>query len=451
MTVESGVQQEGFGAERLAIAGGEPAARVRTGVPHPKIGVEEFLSIAGRFGFTPEALERIAAAVSDDDLMGGGPNLARRVLAFPTPPAGEEYEALARATFGVEHAVSVSSGTAALHAAFVAVGVRPGAEVICSAIGFMATAAAVLLAGGIPVFCDVDDSLHMDPNRVEDLITDRTVAIAPTHVMGSICDIGPIVEIAHRHGLKVVEDCAQSPGGRYRGRYVGAIGDVGIFSISAYKIIGGGESGLLITNDARIAERAWQLAECGGLWRPDRFAPPRYDGELFVGTNYRMSELEAAVDLVQLRKLADVVSRYHRAKMRILSQIEPVDGIALQKLNDPDGEIGYLLRLFAPTPQLALNIAEALTAEGVDATARGPEPRPDWHIYRDMFPVVLAGDPAAMRCRPGDCPVADDLWRREVTIPVDQWASEHDCDCVARAINKVLRALCGSSAQGLPR
>ncbi|HMN30578.1 MAG TPA: DegT/DnrJ/EryC1/StrS family aminotransferase, partial [Caldilineaceae bacterium] len=158
-----------------------------------------------------------------------------------------------------------------------------------------ATAAAVVAAKGVPIFCDVDASLHMDPAKVEKLITPRTVALAPTHVMGSICDLGPLLELARRHKLKVVEDCAQSPGGHYRGRYVGTVGDIGCFSISAYKIIGGGEGGLLITNDERLWERANQFAESGGLWRKDRFAPPRYEGELFNGTNYRMSELEAAV------------------------------------------------------------------------------------------------------------------------------------------------------------
>ncbi len=432
--------------DKLAIDGGTPVAATRTGKPHPKVGVDDFLSIAERFGFTDEAMARLRAAVADDDLIGNGPNLARRLLAFPEPAAGDQYEEAVRAKFGVKHAVSVSSGTAALHCAYVAVGAGPGKEVICPAIGFMATSAAVALVGATPVFCDVDESLHMDPTKVEALITERTVAIAPTHVMGGICDVGPIVEIAHRRGVKVIEDCAQSPGGKYRGQYVGTIGDIGIFSISAYKIIGGGESGLLITNDDRLAERAWQMAECGGLWRPDRFAPPRYEGELFVGTNYRLSELEAAVNLVQLRKLDGIVARFHAGKMRVIDKVNwnlqrrPVKP---QKMNDRPGEIGYLLRLFAETPREAERIAAALTAEGVPATARGSDSAPDWHIYRDMYPVALDVDPAAARCRKGDCPVADDLWAREVTVTLDQWASGEDCDNVALAVNKVLGAYCG--------
>ena len=265
----------------------------------------------------------------------------------------------------MKYALAVSSGTGALHAAFVAAGVGPGTEVIVPAIGFMATAASVLLAGGVPVFCDVDESLHMDPAKIEARITPRTVALAPTHHWGGVADMDPILKIARRHNLKVVEDCAQSPGAKYRGKYVGSIGDLGCFSISAYKIIGGGEGGLVTTNDERLYERACQLAECGGLWRKDRFAPPRYEGELFVGTNYRMSDLEAAVDVVQLGKLDDVVRRFHDVKTRIVRQLKPFRQIVPQKMNDADGQIGYLLRFFPQTTELGGKIVAALKAEGV--------------------------------------------------------------------------------------
>ena len=297
------------------------------------------MSVAERFGFSRAVLDRIRAAISDEDL-GIGPNLARYVTAAPPKTKGEALEKLARETFGVSYALGVSSGTAALHCAFVAAGVGPGTEVICPAIGFYATAGAVVQSKAIPVFCDVDASLGMDPTKVEDLITPRTVAIAPTHVMGSVCDLDPILEIAREHRLKVIEDCAQSPGARYKGRYVGTYGDLGCFSISAYKIIGGGEAGLVLTRDERLWQRVYQVAECGGLWRPDRFAAPRYEGELFSGTNYRLSELESAVDVIQLGKMPDVVRRYHTVKMSVLRELKSFREIAPQKLNDPEGRSG---------------------------------------------------------------------------------------------------------------
>ncbi len=452
-------------ARRLALHGGPQAVPAIAGKAQPKIGVEEFLSLAERFGFSDAVQAKIRAALAEADL-GSGPNLAKYATAFPPETKGAAFERLARAAFGVQYALGVSSGTAALHSAFVAAGVGPGTEVICPAIGFYATAAAVVLAQGVPVFCDVDASLGMDPTRIEALITPRTVALAPTHVMGSVCDMDPIMDIARAHGLKAVEDCAQTPGGQYKGRYVGTFGDLGCFSISCYKIIGGGEGGLVVTDDERLWERANQLAEGGGLWRPDRFAPPRYAGELFSGANYRMSELEAAVDVIQLGKLNDIVRRFRTVKRRILEALKTYAEITPQKLNDPDGEIGYQLRFFPDSLALGQRIVTALKAEGIACHMRGADARPDWHVYSDMFPIRLKTgataddrpfDDAAYRRRGGrveyahgQCPVADDLFQRNVSLALDQWYTAEDCRNVAYGINKVLSAFCTGDPGAVP-
>ncbi len=442
----------------------QPSAPAKTGVAEPKIGVAEFLAIARRFGFTPEALERIAQAISNDDLPGNGTNLARYFCANPSPPAGEQYEALVREKFDMPYAYGVNSGTSALHSAFVGVGVGPGTEVIVPALGFLATGMAVALAGGIPVFCDVDASLQMDPAKIEPLISPRTVALAPTHYMSNMCDMDPILEVARRHGLQVVEDCAQAPGAKYRGRYVGTLGDVGCFSVSAYKIIGGGESGLVVTRDARTFERICQFAEGGGLWRPDRFAHPRYDGELFVGANYRLSELEAAVNMVQISKLDAVCARYHHVSTRVLNRLRRYREITPQTINDRDGYIGYLLRFFPDTLERAAAVTAALQAEGIGAGHRGSGHSPDWHQARYMFPITLQtgaipggsvfDDPrnAESRARggyrPGQCPVAEDLFAREVSLGLDQWLSDAACDALADGINKALDACCTPDEHG---
>src|SRR3954467_11018229 len=134
------------------------------------------MALAERFGFSTSALDRIRHAIADEDL-GPGPNLARYATAYPKTPQGPAFEARARELFGVKYALGVSSGTAALHCAMVAAGVGPGTEVIVPAIGFYATAAMVVVAKGVPIFCDVDESLHMDPSKLEALITPRTVAV----------------------------------------------------------------------------------------------------------------------------------------------------------------------------------------------------------------------------------------------------------------------------------
>ncbi|MGO8748141.1 MAG: DegT/DnrJ/EryC1/StrS family aminotransferase [Thermoguttaceae bacterium] len=450
----------------LAIDGGPKAFAKMRGKKRPKIGIEEFMSIAERFGFSANALARIRSAISEEDL-GAGPTLSRFATAQPPATKGSAFEKVAREILGVKYAMGVSSGTGALHAAMVAVGVGPGTEVIVPAIGFFATAAAVVMSKGVPVFCDVDQSLGMDPRKIEPLITPRTVAIVPTCVMGAVPDMDPILAAARKHHLKVIEDCAQSPGAKYRGRSMGTLGDMGCFSISAYKIVGGGEGGLLVANDLRLFERACQLCECGGLTRPDRFAPPRYEGELFCGTNYRLSELEAAVDLVQLQKMPELVRRYNAIKRSILGQLRTYRQIVPQRSNDPQGEAGYTIRFFPQSVELGRKIAAAFNAEGVgvgnfiwpaECSIRGPEAAPDWHVYSHMFPVTLKTDATQPGCsfncptyrerggrveyRRGDCPVADDLFDRNIMIWLDPCYSEEDCRDIAAGINKVLSAYC---------
>jgi 8-amino-3,8-dideoxy-alpha-D-manno-octulosonate transaminase len=425
--------------ERAALQGSLKAVTRVEGKGEPKIGVDEFLSVAGRFGFSEDTIEEIREVVSKED-GGGGPFLANYYSGLPESKV-EEYQRIARELFGSQFAIGVSSGTGALHASFTAVGVGPGTEVICPAIGFFATEAAVVVAGGTPVFCDVDESLCIDPTKIADCITDKTVAVAPTHVSGAVCNMDPIMEVAREHGIAVIEDCAQAFGGTYRDKMIGTFGDAGCFSISAYKIVGGGEGGLIIMDDERIWDRANCLAEGGGLWRPERFAESRYEGELFCGTNYRMSELEAAVDVVQLRKAKDVVDRFRDVKRRITEQLDTFAEITPQLLNDADGEVGYQLRFYPDTIERGEDIVAALQSQNVGASMRGRNGGPDWHVYHSMFPITE--NPGVGRNdQRGDCPVADDLFDRVINIGLNQWYTDNDCDNVADAINRALAVYC---------
>ena len=438
-----------------ALQGSLKAVTALGGRGKPKIGQEEFMAVAERFGLSKNTLAKIRQAVAEEE-WGEGPFLGNYYSGLKTTKV-EQYERTARRIFGVNYALGVSSGTGALHCACVAAGVGPGCEVVCPAIGFVATPAAVVLAKGVPVFCDVDESLCMDPSRLEALITPRTVAITPTHVMGGVCDMRPIMKIARKHGLKVIEDAAQSCGATYRGKRAGAIGDIGCFSIAAYKIVGAGEGGLLLTNNKRMWERANQLAEGGGLWRPERFAPPRYDGELFCGANYRMTELEAAMDNVQLRRMPATVRRFNRAKLAILKRLKTFREITPQKLNDPEGDAGYAIRFFPETIDLSEKITASLKDLGVNCNTRGKNAGPDWHLYSHMYPVTLQRSPIGKECvyecpyytaRGGrvsyskNCPIADDLFNRVVNINLNQWFSPQDCRHLADAINTVLGKLC---------
>ena len=425
--------------ESLALHGGRPAFGEAQGHVEPKVGVEEFLSLAERFGFSEAAMDRLRETISDADLTHPrGPHLGR-YYGSANPSMGDRFEALAREHFGVPHAYAVANGTCALTSALRAVGAGPDTEVIVPGTGFIATAMAASNLGATPVFCDVDQSLQIDPARIEPLITPRTRAVVPTHHWGFVADMDPILEVAARHDLGVVEDCAQSPGASYKGRPVGTLGDLGCFSISSYKLIGGGEGGMVITRDERLFDRVRQAAEAGGLWREKRFAPPRYEGELFAGGNFRLSELESAVNVVQMRKLPRLVERFRHNWQRIFYQIHPVPRVTWQTSNDPQGDVGYMLRCFPESDALAHQLVEALKAEGVRCNYRGgADAKPDWHVSRYYYP--LFGD-AKVHESALACPVAAGLYDRCLSSAVDQWWNDADCDAVADAYNKVFAAL----------
>jgi 8-amino-3,8-dideoxy-alpha-D-manno-octulosonate transaminase len=428
-------------AQEIALQGSMKAVTQIETKGEPKIGVEEFMSLCQRFGFSKKTLAKLEAVATKED-WGEGPFFANYYSGLKES-AVQAFERAALKLFGAKYAIGTNSGTGALHAAFIAAGVGPGTEVICPAIGFSATANAVDLAGGKPVFCDVDESLHMDPTKIEALVNKRTVALSPTHVMGGVCKMDAIMKIARKHKLKVIEDCAQSCGATYKGKPVGTIGDLGIFSISSYKIVGAGEGGLLLAKTKRLWERASQVVECGGLWRPERFAPPRYEGELFAGTNYRMSELEAAVDVVQLKKMPRTVKRFRAMRGRVVKHLKPFAEITPQMVNDTEGHVGYMLRFFPETIELGQKIVKGLQDQKVEAGMRGKGAAPDWHIYHYMYPLTQK-----YKIKHGACPVADDLFDRAIGIPLNQWYSAADCRALAQRINAVLSAHCTPANEG---
>ncbi|MBN2564152.1 MAG: DegT/DnrJ/EryC1/StrS family aminotransferase [Candidatus Eisenbacteria bacterium] len=216
--------------------------------------------------------------------------------------------------FGVRHAITFNSGTTTLHAALWALGVRPGDEVITTPLTVISCMNAILYCQAIPVFADVDpDTFLMDPDDVERKITDRTRALLPVHLYGQVCDMDRIMDIARRHGLGVVEDCAQCFLGTYRGRIAGTIGDVGSWSFENSKHLTTGDGGIVGCNDTELARRIRCVATQGfrnatadsGRVRLDReiFQDPSYKRHSAFGFMYRLPEVAAAVGLGQLEKL----------------------------------------------------------------------------------------------------------------------------------------------------
>ena len=207
----------------------------------------------------------------------------------------EEFEDRFASLLGVEYAIATNSGTAALHTALASAGIKSGDEVITTAFSFFATASCVLMQGAKPIFVDIDPrTYNINPEKVEREISERTKAIIPVHLYGQPCDMKELMEIAEEHQLLVIEDAAQAHGAMYRGRMVGSIGDIGVFSFYSTKNIITGEGGMITTNDEKIAEKARMIRNHG--------QKERYIHEC-LGYNYRMTDIAAAIGLVQLQKL----------------------------------------------------------------------------------------------------------------------------------------------------
>jgi len=224
--------------------------------------------------------------------------------------------------FGLGHARAVSSGTAAVHTALGALDVAPGEEVISSPITDMGAITPILFQGAIPVFADVDpETLNITAETIAPRITERTSAIIVTHLFGNPCDMGPILELAARHDLPVIEDAAQAYLATYHGRLAGTLGDMSTFSMQQGKHMTCGEGGFVLTNSDSLARRARVWADKG--WN---YAPEAPDHE-FMGLNYRMTELQGAVALAQLRKLK-MMTRQRVATATMLGELlDSVPGI----------------------------------------------------------------------------------------------------------------------------
>ncbi|MGD0111766.1 MAG: aminotransferase class V-fold PLP-dependent enzyme [Armatimonadota bacterium] len=437
--------------ETLAINGGEKTIKHWQARSQPKVGVEEFLALADVWGYSRAARDQIRKIV-EKEADNPSPQLTRYYN--PRPSQVAKLEEYARKLFGVNYALAVNSGTSALNAAYVGAGIGPGDEVIVPAYTFFATAAAVVTAKAIPVIAEVDESLTIDPNDVERKITPRTKAIVPVHMVGNCADMDPIMKIARKHKLLVIEDNAQSCGGTYKGQLLGTIGNMGCFSLSSYKITGAGEAGLVLTNDEWLYIRATSQHDTAACWRPDRYAEERRPGELFCGQNYRLSEMEGATNLLQLKKTRGQAKRYNTNTRRIVAKLGKFRDTKLRRSNDPLGDVGYTIVLFARDSAAAGQLADALRAEGLSAGARGTKTARDWHIYKywehilEQKTATDEGCPFTCPYYEGPlpeysedmCPTSLDLLDRAVYVYVDQWWTADDCRQVASAINKVCGA-----------
>jgi dTDP-4-amino-4,6-dideoxygalactose transaminase len=274
---------------------------------------------------------------------------------------------------GTKYCIAFNSGTAALHAAVRAAGVGPGDEVITSAYSFLASAVAVLHSNGIPIFVDINPKTHnIDPSKIEEKITDRTKAIVPVHIEGIPADLDEIMRIAKKHNLVVIEDAAEAHGTKYKGRNVGTIGNMAIFSLNTTKNLPGGEGGLLVTNSAEYRGKANMVRMFGEYMEEG-------EGRSYVaytlGWNYRTQEMPAAFARSQLRRLDENNENSRRNGEYLSKELAKIKGLEPPLVPDHSVTNYYKYRLRLKPKELGLDIDPeefrdklliALREEGVD-------------------------------------------------------------------------------------
>jgi len=368
-----------------------------------------------------------------------------------------QFEALFASKTGAKYVLAVNSGTSALIAGLVALKVSQGDEVLIPAYTYIATAAAVMAVGALPVLVEMDESLSMDPQDMQEKITDRTTAIIPVHMRGIPCDMGRIMEVARRRKIAVLEDCAQANGGTFCGRALGTLGDAGIFSLQHFKIAASGEGGMVITNDRDTYERAAVYHDSAYAFWMEQQAEKQGVAEqwremCFLGENFRMSELHGAVALEQLKKRDKVLARTRSIKRRLWPACEEIPGAAMEALNDREGDCGISLVFFMPDAASAVEVAAALAAEGVSCGTVFSKQFPDRHIYyhwdyvmnkrsahRNGAPWTLERNPPRVVYSKEMCPRTIALLERAVMLPITQIMTNVYVDQMVGAILKVAR------------
>ena len=341
-------------------------------------------------------------------------------------PRMREFESAVAGYVGVWHGVAVSSGTAGLHLALRVLGVGEGDEVILPSFTFIAVAHAILYERAIPVFADIDPlTLNLNPQEIERRITPRTRAIVVVHTFGYPADLEPILEIAARHNLPVIEDACEALGAEYRGRKTGGIGRVGIFAFYPNKPITTGEGGMLVTDDAGLADTFRALRNQG---RRDT------DGWLdhcLLGYNYRLAELNCALGLSQMRRLDEILDRRRDRALQYLHQLENILAVIAPPLGSPDSRVcwfAFVVRLNDDFTQAQRDfVLEELTKRGIGC-ARYFAP-----IHRQ--PLYTGFAPAEK----GDLPFTDQASARTIALPFFNAITDGQIAEVCAALREAIR------------
>jgi dTDP-4-amino-4,6-dideoxygalactose transaminase len=408
---------------KLAISGGSKL-RTKPFPKHPIIGDEE----------RREVMEVLNSGNISTFIASPGEN-------FLGGKKIKEFEEKFSNKIGTKFAIAFNSATSALHAAIVAVGVKPGEEVIVPPYTFTSTATSSLMHNAIPVFSDVkNDTYCLDPKKLQDVLTPLTRAIIPVHIFGHPCDMDEIMKFASQNNLKVIEDCAQSPGGQYRNKNLGTIGDCGIFSFQESKNIMTGEGGMLLTNDEEIANIARMVRNHGEMVLPT-LKERTYKSE-FLGWGYRMTELEAALGVAQVSKLDHLNDERIKLCGFLANEINKIKGMKHVKydfvkhvyyqfgFSYDEKVIGVPRNLFC----------DALRSEGIPCSAGYVKPLYMNPLYLEKCAFAYKHYTGNVKYEKGICPVTESLYEKEVIViqVCRAPATIDDMQDIVNAIHKIL-------------
>lgn len=345
-------------------------------------------------------------------------------------------------------ALGVTSGTAALQCAVNALEIGPGDEVILPAWTWHSCYCAIVLAGALPVFAEIDESFNIDPADIEHRITPATKAIMAVHLQGNPCDLDPVLAIARKHKLRVIEDCAQSVGATYKGRRLGSMGDIGIYSLQLNKTITAGEGGAVVTSDPVLFERAARFHDVGMYRSVHENLTGSQKVHPFVGTNFRMNEFSGGVLLAQVRKLDRIIEGARANAARVYEGVRDLPGIRFRKLPDPAGELGAGVYIDFGTKERrdrfsALMKAENVPASGPSGSAILPvQPYVQQKITAHRaWPSFTSERGKAIQYGPAACPRTIDILGRFGGVLMDPKWTKRETDDVVAAVRKSYAAL----------
>jgi 8-amino-3,8-dideoxy-alpha-D-manno-octulosonate transaminase len=359
-----------------------------------------------------------------------------------------QFEKAYAGHIGVKHALGVTSGTTALSTALAALEIGPGDEVILPAWTWYADFDTVVLAGALPVFAEIDDSLNIDPEDIEARITSRTKAIIAVSLQGCPADMAPILEIARKHKLRVLEDFSQCVGGRYRGKFLGSLGDIGISSFQQGKTITAGEGGAVVTNDPKLFERALRAHDVGMIRSPYKEELNEGVQEAFAATNFRMSEFTGAILKAQEQDIETICKAIGSNARKVREGIADLPGLKLRKSPDLEGDIGATVFLDLDTRKRRDQFLRAVRAEGIAASGPGGSVilpiderikskntlHPDWPSFNTPQGKAIRYDEAC-------CPKTIDIIGRMGGVIMDPNFTNGDVEDIIAAIRKVYVAM----------